>query len=204
MAATLQQHIERMHQGTLCAVDELRRAPVGDTLEETRAADEALLAFESALYVRTNVGEIRGLFPHLLACSDALRVHILERTMRALAQGRGIEEALCWLCASGLVQGETRRMLARRTANLQLETETIRAGLRAQEALAWERQRLMLEAALRGGHHARADVLLWGSLARSPVMGRDGSAIDRLRDTLLRLGTVTMRQALDTQLVQRP
>ena len=203
-------HAHADYNNGACDIDTLRRAPIGDTPEAARDADEALCALECAIYHRPT--------PHhqnqeegeddrkvlLRAGGDALRGHIMARALEALAQKpRGVHTALAWLCASGLEQPETRRLLARRALNARKDTEMIRAGLREHEALAWERQRVVLEAALRGGHHARADAMLWHVLVRSPVVLRDAEAAERLRETVASYASETQRQALDVFLASK-
>ena len=165
---------------------------MGDTLDGTRAVDDALCALECALYERRPFDAQRR--AELVACQTTLRGHVLSRVLHALTQG--VDDALVWLCASRLEQPETRRLLARRASAVAAETARIREGLRAQEASAWERQRLVFEAALRGGHHARADAMLWGALARSPVVARDTEAAERLRASVARYASDTQRRAL--------
>jgi hypothetical protein len=182
-------------------VDTLRRAPIGDTPEAVRAVDEALCALECA--VHGNAADIEDIAARLQAGGDALRGHIMAQVLEALAQRRSVREALTWFCASGLAQPEVRRLLSRRALSARKDTALVREGLRAQEALAWERQRVVFEAALRGGHHARADAMLWHSLVPSPVLARDAAAAERLRATVNGHASVTQRRALEATLQAR-
>ena len=194
------QRMERMR------VEDASLEPFGDmgdidTIEGTRAADDALCALECAvLYGHRSYASER--VEELATCKSMLSVHVLSHVMQTLAQGGGVEAALRWLCACRLAQPETRRLLARRASAVASETAVILEGLRAHEGLAWERQRLVFEAALRGGHHARADAMLWGALARSNVLKRDDEAVQRLRASVARYASDTHRLALDAHLLR--